>query len=287
MQKRLVTISDISCLGKCSLTTALPILSALGHECCVLPTSLLSAHTAVFPEYTFSDLTSSMEEVIGHYEKRDISFDGILTGYLTGPAQSKLVERFIHKFNLPNAPVVVDPILGDHGKLYSGFTLEHVEAARSLCGKAHFILPNLTEAALLLNKPLPQNADDYSIEQIKQLATQLTELGTEKVIITGVPKNGRVGIVGYCKTTNTHFEYFNERQQGIFHGTGDIFAAAFFGGICHTLSWQTAAMKAADFTAECVKATAADPTARSYGTNFEQQLHHPVLQDLMNGENAQ
>ena len=103
MQKRLVTISDISCLGKCSLTTALPILSALGHECCVLPTSLLSAHTAVFPEYTFSDLTSSMEDVIGHYEKRAISFDGILTGYLTGPAQSQLVERFIHKFKIGRA----------------------------------------------------------------------------------------------------------------------------------------------------------------------------------------
>ncbi len=286
MHKRLITISDISCLGKCSLTTALPILSALGHECCILPTSLLSAHTAVFPEYTFTDLTSSMEEIIGHFKKRDVSFSGILTGYLTGPTQSQLVETFIEGFSVPNVPVVVDPILGDHGKLYAGFTEEHVKAARSLCGKAHYILPNLTEAALLLNKPLPQNVDDYSLDQINALAMELTQFGSDKVIITGVPKNGTVGIVGYCKTTNTHFEYFNERQQGIFHGTGDIFAAAFFGGICHNLPWQTAAKKAADFTAECVKATANDPTARSYGTNFEQQLHHPILQDLMNGENA-
>lgn len=286
MQKRLVTISDISCLGKCSLTTALPILSALGHECCILPTSLLSAHTAAFPEYTFTDLTSSMEEIIGHFEKRDVSFDGILTGYLTGPAQSQLVEAFIKAFQTDNTPVVVDPILGDHGKLYAGFTNKHVKAARSLCGKAHYILPNLTEATLLLNKPLPQNAEDYSLEQIHELAMELTQLGTDKIIITGVPKDGRVGIVGYCKTTNTHFEYFNQRQQGIFHGTGDIFAAAFFGGISHNLSWQTAAMKAADFTAECVKATAADPSARSYGTNFEQCIHSPILQDLMNGENG-
>ena len=284
MQKRLITISDISCVGKCSLTTALPILSALGHECCILPTSLLSAHTAAFPEYTFTDLTAAMEEIAGHFEKRKVTFDGILTGYLTGPAQSQLVETFIEKFGQPNIPIVVDPILGDHGKLYAGFTQEHVLAARALCGKAHYILPNLTEAALLLKKSLPQTADDYSMEEIKQLATELTELGTDKVIITGVPKNGRVGIVGYCKTTNTRFEYFNERQQGVFHGTGDIFAAAFFGGICHTLSWQTAAKKAADFTAECVKATAADSNARNYGTNFEQQLHHPILKDLMNGD---
>lgn len=284
MQKRLIAISDISCLGKCSLTTALPILSALGHECCVLPTSLLSAHTAVFPEYTFLDLTEEVKEIAQHFQTRNVSFHGILTGYLTGPAQSKLVEGFIETFGGHNTPVVVDPILGDHGKLYSGFTGEHVEAARALCGYAHYILPNLTEAALLLGKPLPTQEDSYSSREIRDLAKELTTLGVDRVIITGVPKEGTVGIIGYDKSTDQHFEYFNQRQQGIFHGTGDIFAAAFFGGLCHDLPWKVAVQKAADFTTACVKATATDPNARVYGTNFEQCLHSSFLTDLIKGD---
>ncbi len=287
MQKRLITISDISCMGKCSLTTALPIISALGHECCILPTSLLSAHTAAFPEYTFSDLTEQLTDIVGHFEKRKVAFHGILTGYLTGPAQSKLVEQFIETFGDHKIPVVVDPILGDHGKLYAGFTDAHVKAARDLCRHAHYILPNLTEAALLLDQPLPTHSESYSMKEIHALAKELTHLQVNKVIITGVPKDGTVGIVGYDKETDEWFEYFNRRQQGVFHGTGDIFAAAFFGGLCHGLSWITAAQKAADFTTQCVRATAADPTARSYGTNFEECLHSPVLKDLMNREDAQ
>ena len=238
MQKRLITISDISCIGKCSLTTALPILSALGHECCVLPTSLLSAHTAAFPEYTFYDLTSQFTDIVSHFEKREVAFDGILSGYLTGPKQSQLVEQFIGTHAKGEIPVVVDPILGDHGKLYSGFNEEHVKAARTLCAKAHYILPNLTEATLLLGKPLPQNETSYSLDEVKQLATQLTELGTDKVIITGVPKDGTVGIIGYCKSTNSHFEYFNARQQGIFHGTGDIFASTLCGALSNNKTFD-------------------------------------------------
>lgn len=287
MQKRLITISDISCIGKCSLTTALPILSALGHECCVLPTSLLSAHTAAFPEYTFCDLTPQFTDIVSHFEKRGVAFDGILSGYLTTPVQSRLVEQFIGTHDNGEIPVVVDPILGDHGKLYSGFTAEHVNAARSLCGFAHYVLPNLTEATLLLGKPLPTHSESYALEEIRALAKELTLLGVNRVIITGVPKAGTVGIIGYDKESDQWFDYFNERQQGIFHGTGDIFAAAFFGGICHGLNWQIAAEKAADFTTLCVKATAADKNARPYGTNFESCLHSSVLQELMNGENRQ
>ncbi len=272
MQKRLMVISDISCIGKCSLMTASPILSAMGHECAVLPTSLLSAHTAAFPEYTFCDLSRQMEEIIAHFSKRELTFDGILTGYLTSPAQSATVEGFIDRFRTSHTPVVVDPILGDHGRLYAGFTTDHVEAAISLCGKADYILPNITEAALLLNREPPTDEHPLPVEQIRQLAKELTDLGVPRVIITGVPRDNTIGIVGYDRDNRTYLEHFTPYQAGVYHGTGDIFAAVFFGAVCNGTPWTQAAVTAVDFTETCVCTTARDGCAKPYGTNFEQCL---------------
>lgn len=286
MQKRLIAISDISCVGKCSLMTAAPILSALGHECAVLPTSVLSVHTAVFPEYTFSDLTPQMREIIAHFEQRQVTFDGILTGYLTGPEQSAVIESFLSTFGHPGAPVVVDPILGDHGRLYAGFTDAHVKAAAALCSKADYILPNLTEAALLLGSPPPDDTTPCSLEKAKTLAADLTALGVPRVIITGIPLDKEIGIVGYDATADNYFYHFTPFQKGVFHGTGDIFAAAFFGALCHGIEWTVAAVAGADFTAECVAVTAQNPHAKPYGTDFEQCLQKPVFQRLMSSSNT-
>lgn len=286
MQKRLIAISDISCVGKCSLMTAVPILSALGHECAVLPTSVLSVHTAVFPEYTFSDLTPQMRDIIAHFAQRQVTFDGILTGYLTGPEQSAVIESFLSSFSRPGAPVVVDPILGDHGRLYRGFTNEHVTAAASLCRKADYILPNLTEAALLLGQPPWDDSVPCSLEKAKTLAAGLTALGVNRVIITGIPLDKEIGVVGYDAAVDSYFYHFTPLEQGIFHGTGDIFAAAFFGALCHGIDWTVAAAAGADFTAECVAATAKDPHAKAYGTNFEQCLQKPVFRRLIGSSNT-
>lgn len=280
MQKRLIAISDISCIGKCSLMTAAPILSALGHECAVLPTSVLSAHTAVFPEYTIADLTDPLAQIIAHWQKRQVSFDGILTGYLTGPEQSKLIESFLQKFGKADIPIVVDPILGDHGRLYAGFTPYHVTAAASLCRHAQYILPNITEAALLLGQTPPEDIFPEAPALAAALAKDLTALGPSRVIITGVPKQNKIGIVGYDAETATLFEHYTPRQEGVFHGTGDIFAASFFGSLCLSTNWHSAATAAADFTAECVAVTAVAADRRPYGVHFEQCLCRPVFQKL-------
>ena len=193
--KRIVTIQDISCIGKCSLTVALPIISACGVETAVIPTAVLSTHTA-FQGFTFRDLTEEITPISEHWKKEGIGFDAIYTGYLGSFEQLELVSRLIDQFKTEDNLIIVDPVMADNGALYPGFTQEFVAEMAKLCGKADVIVPNLTEASYMLQ--IPYVGEEYSEENIKEMLVSLSQLGTKKVVLTGVSfAPDQLGVMAY------------------------------------------------------------------------------------------
>lgn len=265
--KRILTIQDISCLGKCSLTAALPILSVMGHETVILPTAILSAHTA-FSQYSFLDLTDRMEEIADQWEQQGIGFDAIYTGYLGSEEQVELVRRIISRFRKPDTCVFVDPVLGDFGRLYSGFSDRFPGQMRKLCMGADVIVPNLTEAACLLGIPY---AEQYSPEQVRDILCRLSRLHAKKILLTGVSfSEDQVGFVGYDAQEERFVSYFHEKLPRQFHGTGDVFASVCVGGLMLGMDMEEATCLAADFTLESIRKTAAAPDPRWYGVHYEE-----------------
>lgn len=277
--KRIMTIQDISCVGKCSLTVALPIISAAGVETAVLPTAVLSTHTA-FPKFTFRDLTDEIEPIGDTLRELGIDFDAIYTGYLGSFEQLDLVDKFITDFKGKDTFVLIDPVMADNGKLYKGFTEEFAHAMAALCAKADLIVPNITEAAFMLD--VPYNPD-YDEEYIRSLLKQLTTLGCPRAALTGISfSEDKIGVYYYDSTTDTYFKYFNEKLPTSYHGTGDTYASAALGAIMRGIPVQRALAIAVDFTLECMKKTEEDPTHRFYGVNFESAL--PYYIELIKGE---
>lgn len=275
--KRVLTIQDISCVGKCSLTVALPILSCMGVEACPLPTALLSTHTA-FEHYTFCDLTSEIPSIENTWEKEHIYFDTIASGYLGSILQIELVEDLFRRFLVnprtgKQALKIVDPAMADEGKLYKGFTMEFVESMKKLCAKADVIVPNLTEGCLLADMPYRTDAD---AGYWKEVLLKLSQLGCRQVVLTGFAKEGKIGAISYDARTKEFYSYLNEKLPVSYHGTGDIFASVLAGAM--TLGWSLAdAQKlAVDFTLESMKAVEEDPDGVSYGVNFEEAIPHLV-----------
>lgn len=277
--KRLVTIQDISCIGKCSLTAALPIISAAGIETAVIPTAVLSAHTA-FNSFTFLDLTPEIEKIADNWKAKNLDFDGIYTGYLGSTAQLDIVSRFIDAFRTEKTTVIIDPVMGDNAKLYTGFSSDFPEAMKFLCKKADIIVPNLTEAAFLTNTEYPTS---YSEHDIKNLLLKLAVLGAETTVLTGISLcRGQTGIMSYNSKTDTFFSYYNEKIEQNFHGTGDVFAAAFAGAVISGISVNKALEIAVLYTIRSIKLTLEDKTAVWYGVNFEQAI--PYYAQLINAE---
>ena len=271
--KRIVTIQDITCLGKCALTVALPIISAMGVEASVIPTALLSVHTA-FDHFTFQDLTPSVSPIVNHWKKEKFTFDSIYTGYLGSFEQMNLISNFIDDFKKEDTLVFMDPVLGDHGRLYTGFDEEFARAMAKLCAKADVITPNLTEACLLLERPYPGDACDESY--VKDLLRDLSQLGTKKVVLTGASFHPeQVGVVAYDAETDRFFQYFNELLPMRFHGTGDVFASICVGALTRGFSLEQALPLAVDFTLASIRASMADPDRRWYSVNFEEAI--PML----------
>jgi len=269
MHKRILTIQDISCFGKCSLTVALPIISALGIECTVLPTAVLSAHTGCFPGYTFRDLTGDLSGIARHWKDNAITFDGIYTGYLGSPEQAEIVCGIIDSFR--PAYVFVDPAMADNGVLYAGFDDRIVSAMRKLCGTADIIVPNLTEAAFLLGEEYtPALYEDP--EKIRGILRRLTGLGARTAALTGVCRGGRQGVVGYSSETGEYTEYFGEDLPVRCHGTGDVFSSTMFGALTGGRDLQDAMELAVEFTLACIRATMGD-ASHWYGVRFEECLH--------------
>lgn len=272
--KRVVSIQDISCLGKCSLTVALPIISAMGVETCVVPTAVLSTHTGGFSGFTFHDLTQEVAPIAAHWKKEGITFDAIYTGYLGSFEQIELVGQFFDQFGGKDTLVYVDPAMADNGVLYTGFTPEFAKEMGKLCGKADVIVPNLTEASFMLG--VDYVGDQYDEAYIKDLLKQLTGLGCKTAVLTGMSfEPGKIGAMAYDSVTGTYASYFNEKLPVQFHGTGDVFASACVGALMNGKDLAGALKVAVDYTLECIRETQNDPDARWYGVNFESAI--PML----------
>ena len=276
--KRIMTVQDISCVGRCSLTVALPIISAAGVEAGVLPTAVLSTHTA-FPKFTFCDLTDEIEKISDTFIELGIDFDAIYTGYLGSFRQLELVGDFIDRFG-KNATVVIDPVMADNGKLYSGFTEEFAASMAKLCSKADLIIPNLTEASFMLG--IPYNPE-YTEEDIKDILRRLTGLGCRTAALTGIGfSKSEIGVYAYDSEADSYYFYKNERMPATFHGTGDVYASATLGALMRGFSTFESLSVAVDFTLESIKRTLADENHRFYGVNFEEAL--PMYIERLNAK---
>ena len=272
--KRVLTVQDISCVGRCSLTVALPIISAAGVEAGVLPTAVLSTHTA-FPKFTFKDLTDEIEPISKTFREVDIGFDAIYTGYLGSFKQIELVGELFERNASSETLLIVDPAMADNGKLYRGFTPEFARAMAGLVARSDLVIPNLTEACCMLDIPYTQ---DYDEEYIKDVLRRLTALGAKRAAITGISfDEGRLGVYFYDSTTDKFYQYYNDRLPVAYHGTGDIFASATVGALMRNHSYESALSVAVDYTYECIRLTMEDENRRSYGVNFEEAIPYYLM----------
>lgn len=273
--KKILTIQDISCVGQCSLTVALPIISACGIETCVLPSAVLSTHTAGFTGYTFHDLTEDMPAINEHWKKEGIKFSAIYTGYLGSTKQIEYVENIFNDAAAEGCVKIVDPAMADNGKLYPGFDKAFVEAMKGLCGKADYIVPNITEACFLTDM---EYKTEYDRAYIDELLEKLVALGCKNIIFTGISyASDKTGVVVYEDGNYSYYEH--EKLPNSCHGTGDIYASSFVGAFVRGKSAYEAAKIAADYTVECIKVTAEEDN-HWYGAKFE-----PVLMKLITAVN--
>ena len=265
--KKILTIQDISCVGQCSLTVALPILSACGLETCILPSAVLSTHTAGFSGFTFRDLTDDMPEIQKHWQKENIKFKAIYTGYLGSIKQVGYVRDILKTMGTDDCVRVVDPAMADNGQLYSIFNQDYVEAMKVLCGEADILVPNITEACFLTDE---EYKEAYDESYISTLLAKLAALGAKTVVLTGVSyEPGKTGVVVY---ENGKMEYYeHEKIAKGCHGTGDIYASAFVGALMNDKSVYEAARIAADYTVKCIINTQGD-SDHWYGAKFETAL---------------
>ncbi len=271
--KRIVTVQDISCIGKCSLTVALPIISAMGVEAAVVPTAVLSTHTA-FKGFTFRDLTSDIRPIADHWKQEKIGFDAIYTGYLGSFEQLELVSEFFDDFGTSDNMIIVDPVMGDFGKLYPGFTQEFADKMAELCGKADIIVPNMTEASFMLGIEYKENYDE---EYVKDILKKLCKNGAKKAVLTGINYvEGKIGVMCYDSQKNSYFTYFREKVNASYHGTGDVFASTLTGALVKGFTFEDSLKIAVDYTVECIKATSEAPDSRWYGVNFEETIPYLV-----------
>jgi pyridoxine kinase len=270
-QKRVAAIHDLSGFGKCSLTVALPILSAAGIETSALPTAILSTHTGGISGYTYHDLTEDMRPVMKHWKSLDIKFDAIYTGFLGSFEQLDIVKEFFDAFRQEDNLILVDPVMGDNGELYTVFTREFAAGMRMLCQKADIIVPNLTEAALLLDEPF--HPGPYTHAYIESLLRKLGALGPQKVVLTGVYfKEDELGAATYDRTTDTIDYVFTQKIPGYYHGTGDVFASALLSALLNDFSLIDAAAIAVHFTTDSIRRTYKAKTDYRFGVNFEQSF---------------
>ena len=269
--KRILTIQDISCIGQCSMTVALPILSACGQETCILPAAVLSTHTGGFGKPAVRHLKDDMGDFRNHWSQQGIQFDVILTGYLGSIEAIEEAEKIMDTMLAPGGKVVVDPAMADHGKLYSGFDEAYAEAMKRLCMRSDVMIPNITEASMMCGLPFRENFDEGYIRQL------LEQLGGGDVILTGVgflPDE-----TGAAVRSGGEIRYYHHKKVGkSYHGTGDIFASCFTGAWASGKAMDDAVQIALEYTYRCIQATYENP-AHWYGVKFETVL--PELMDML------
>ena len=267
--RRIVTVQDISCVGKCSLTVALPIISAMGVEASILPTAVLSTHT-MFKNFTVKDLTDQVKPITAHWKSENMEFAAIYTGYLGSFEQIDLMKEMFDEFKTENTITFVDPAMADNGKLYPAFDEAFAKHMATLCAKADIIVPNITEACFMTGM---EYKTEYDEAYIKELLDKLAKLGAKVTVLTGVSfEPGKTGVMGYDSENDEYYYYSHDRLNVSYHGTGDIFSSTCIGAMMNNMNWKEAMAVAADYTAECIRVTLEDPSEPWYGVNFEQAI---------------
>lgn len=265
---RILTVQDVSCVGQCSLTVALPIISACGAECCILPSAVLSTHTGGFSGFTFRDLTDDIPGILRHWERENLHFDAVYTGYLGSEKQISYMKMLFDSPVLSGSKIIVDPAMGDNGKLYKGFDEHYANAMGNLCDNADVILPNITEACFMTGVPYKSS---YDYAYIKKLIHALFELNPKHVILTGVSLDDKT--TGVISASPDKYSYYKHKKiDKSFHGTGDIYSSAFVGSFMRGKDLDTAARIAADYTVASIEKTISDQ-GHWYGVKFELALN--------------
>lgn len=268
---RVAAIHDLSGFGRCSLTIAIPILSAMGVQCCPLPTAFLSTHTGGFEGYTFLDMTDEMESAAAHWKTLGLQFQAVYSGFLGSERQIQIVENFIHDFRRSDTIVVVDPVMGDHGTVYKTYTPAMCEGMKRLTQQADVITPNLTEAALLLDIPYEKMPTDEA--GLREIVGRLSMEGKRSVVLTGFSAApGLTGAMCYDAALSTICAVQVKRVDREFCGTGDVFASVLTGALVKGASLQAAARQAAEFILECAELTAKNGLPLREGVDFEPLL---------------
>lgn len=269
--KRILTIQDISCVGQCSLTVALPILSACGLETAILPSAVLSTHSVGFRDFTFRDLTEDIPAIEHHWQQEGIRFQAVYTGYLGSARQIEMVQDICRNLLVPGGKKIVDPAMADRGELYPVFDMDFVQEMKKLVGEGDIVLPNITEASLLTDT---EYREEYDEEYICGLVAGIHRLGAGTVVLTGVSYDAHsTGVLVSEQGKQTYCRH--ELLDRGCHGTGDVYASSFVGAYMHGKTVPEAARIAADYTLACIKNTLDDPD-HWYGVKFE-----PVLGELI------
>lgn len=274
---KILTIQDISCYGQCSITVALPIISAFGIETAVLPSAILSTHTSGFTGYTVRDLTEDLPGILKHWEQEGIFFDAIYTGFIGSIEQFEYIKDIIDSRLKPDGKVFVDPAMADHGEFYNGFDQDFADKMGELCKIGDYVLPNTTEACYLLHKPWKE---EFTKEEMLEIANELSEFTKKHVILKGdTHKEGKLGMIVLDKDESSEPTFvFNDKVDHVSHGTGDVFASAFVGATLSGKSPEDSAKVAGEFTKKALEETIDDPS-HSYGVKFERVI--PYIPELM------
>lgn len=272
MEKKIVTIQDISCYGQCSITVALPVLSAFGYETAIIPSAVLSTHTSGFKGFTVHNLTDEIPLILDHWKKEGIKFDALYSGYLGENKHIDLVIRMKKEHLNPNGIFFLDPVMGDNGKLYPVFNSEYVQEVKRLVKEADIIVPNLTEACLLSDVPYQEELNE---EYIHQVIEGLVKIGAKSIVLTGISyKKDMTGVLLYKDGKYQHYEH--ERINKSFHGTGDVYSSTLLGIYLETNDLFYSAKMAAEFVVKCINNTINDEN-HWYGVKFE-----PILAEFVN-----
>ena len=269
--KKILTIQDISCYGQCSITVALPILSAWGYETAILPSAILSTHTSGFKNFTVHDLSNEIPKIINHWKNEHIKFDALYAGYLGEVEHIDLVIQIKNELLNKGAEFILDPVMGDNGKLYPAFNEKYVKAMRRLIKEADIILPNLTEACFLTKT---EYKEEYGEPYIKDIVNKLIDLGAKKIVLTGIAyEKEMTGVVVF--DGNEYHHFIHQKIEKSYHGTGDVYASTFLGAYMGHHDLMKSAITAADFVVDAIKNTLDDPK-HNYSVKFE-----PLLVDFI------
>ncbi|MBQ4160294.1 MAG: pyridoxamine kinase [Clostridia bacterium] len=283
-QKRIAAIHDISCFGKCSLTVALPVLSAAGFEACCIPTSVFSTHTGGFSGDTFHDLTKEILPIADHWKSQGFAFDAVYTGFLGTAEQTDIICDVLDRIADENTLIMVDPVMGDNGKLYPVFSESFPTAMKKLCARANVMIPNMTEAYLLLGERYQPGP--YTEAEINHLLDGLTTICKGEIVLTGVHfDDRRLGTATLDIGTGQRTFVLRDRIDGMYHGTGDVYASSFLAALMHDFSLPEAAAIAADYTVLSIETTKKMDKDLRYGVNFEYNI--PNLIEMLKKEHAE